>query len=122
MKETIEHLREGWHENVHRFEPGDDGGFLNGDIRRPRKEKVDWKKLVATAVRHINTKFMKIVDGLEGEIGNLTIDPTHVAGGTGVPIDLLVVELTHVDDDAEDIVVEEGKEEEEEEEEAEGVI
>jgi hypothetical protein len=33
-----------------------------------------------------------------------------VADGTGVPIDLLVVDLTHVDDDAEDIAVEEEEE------------
>ena len=129
MKETIEHLREGWHGNIHRFEQGDDGGLLNGDFTRPRKNKVDCKKLVATAVRYMNTKFMKIVDGLDGEIGNLTIDPTHVADGTGVPIDLLVVDLTRVDDDdndAEDtdIAMEEEKEEEkeEEEEEEEGAI
>jgi transposase len=119
MKETIEHLREGWHGNIHHFEPGDESKFLNGDYTRPRKNKVDCKKLVATAVKYMNTKFMNIVDGLEGEIGNLTIDPAYVADGTGIPIDLLVVDLTRVDD-SEDIDIEDFDMEEEEEEE--GVI
>jgi hypothetical protein len=54
----------------------------------------------------------------EREIGNLTIDPTHVADGTGIPIGLLVVDLTRVgdsdDNDVEDISMEEEEEEEEE--------
>jgi hypothetical protein len=45
------------------------------------------------------------------EIGNLTIDPTYVADGTGVPIDLLVVDLTRLEDDAEDIAMEDEEEE-----------
>jgi hypothetical protein len=55
---------------------------------------VDCSKLVATAVKYMYTQFMNICDSLEGQIGALEIDESYVPDSKGVPIDLLVVDLT----------------------------
>ena len=49
----------------------------------------------------MSKKFINICDGLEGRIGALEIDESYVPDGKGVPIDLLVVDLTRDEDPVE---------------------
>ena len=67
---------------------------LNNDITRPRKAPVNCAKLEQTAVEFMNNKFIKLCGGLDGVIGNLQIDQNHQPDLTGMPIDMLVVDLT----------------------------
>jgi len=52
MKETVEHLREGWHGNDHLFRPedGKENSYIPGNVRRRYKKAVDCRKLVAKAI------------------------------------------------------------------------
>jgi len=52
-----------------------------------------------------NTKFVKMTDGISGELGNLVVDENYEPPAATVPIDTLVLSLAggaNDDDDDED--------------------
>ena len=58
-------------------------------------------KLFKTSVRLANEKFIPMCAGITGEIGSLTVDPNHVPDTTGIPIDILMADLAHYNDENE---------------------
>jgi transposase len=88
MKQTVELVREGWYGNIQQWESGNQK-FRN-DYRRVRKEPVDCNALVMHSIEMANTMFIPLCEGLEGKLGDLTINSNHVPNWDGLPVDLLI--------------------------------
>ena len=90
LKQTVQHLRDGWYGTFNRFGPKDPH----------RNVAVDCSKLVAKSIDMANTKFIPRCEGLSGTIGNL--QDAEIAPDEPVvfPIDALVLDLTkeHAED------------------------
>ena len=98
MRETIDHLREGWYGNHHCQH--DVNGFVDGDYERRKKDPVDCAKLFRKVVRMINEKFIPMCVGISGTLGELTVDHDHIAERTGVPVDILIADLIRNDEES----------------------
>ena len=99
MKETVANLREGWYGNLHRFteqEARDPNACIDGDPEQKLKNPVNCLRLFEHAIKMANTKFVPLCAGISGTIGNLVIDEEHEANREGLPIDLLIIDLTKV--------------------------
>jgi hypothetical protein len=92
MKETVSHVREGWHGN----------GETYPVEHLYRKAPVDCGKLFQACVTAAGTKFIPLCEGISGTIGNLEIDPTYQEEEIDIPIDALVVDLARLHDEGDD--------------------
>ena len=103
MKCAVKDLRHGWCGNEHLFdeENADPNSKIpvvlwdvNGNPTRFKKP-VNCSKLVDTAIGFVNSKYINICDGIGGtDVDNLIIDNTCEPTTEGMPIDLLVIDLS----------------------------
>ena len=98
MYDTVEHLRDGWYGNDYRF----------ADVNNPPpyyvipKARVDCKLLFDHCVNNINTIATPVCPGIEGKIGALIVDPDHVRDNDDLPIDIFLLSIDAVLDEASD--------------------
>ena len=62
------------------------------------KHPVDCKKLWFTSLKYAGTIHVPICDGIDGTIGNLSVDDNHTNESHTLPIDTLVVNLVKDDE------------------------
>lgn len=58
------------------------------------KKPVDFSKLVATAAKFANEKYVPLCSGITGTVGALVVDLVHKKTTAGMPIDWFVFDLT----------------------------
>jgi hypothetical protein len=94
IKETINHLREGWYSNHQLFNESNKDAIIMSNYHIQSKQPVKCCKLYSKAIKMANKKFIPMCNGITGTIGSLVVDTTHVPVGSGIPIDMLIVDLT----------------------------
>lgn len=96
MVDTVEHLRDGWYGNDYKFAD---------PLKRPGyhvlpKARVDCGRLFDHCVNNINTIAIPVCRGLEGKIGALIVDPNFVRNTDALPVDIFLLGLDAVLDEA----------------------
>ena len=86
MQNVVKYLRESWHGNASTF------GVTDVKNKRP----VDCSKLWARIWSIAGTNCVPLCEGISGEIGKLEVYDSFRYESVNLPIDTLVVDLTHV--------------------------
>ena len=86
MQSVVKYLREAWYGNTSTFDVN------NVKHKRP----FDCRRLWARYLTITGTKFVPLCEGISGEIGNLEVDDLFRYESINLPIDTLVVDLTCV--------------------------
>ena len=84
MKDVVRRLQDGWYGNDHRLQPRD----------IEFKTKTRCEALVKKCRASGDKEYIPLCPGLEGRIGNLTVDEAHERDTSEIPIDSLVIDLT----------------------------
>jgi hypothetical protein len=92
MKDTVSHLRVGWHGNVHLFtdlgRPPDRRECVGDNKNHPHKKGADCEKLWLAMIKKTNEVFINMCPaGLSGTIGSLEDDGSYERQAVNVPID-----------------------------------
>ena len=83
MRDVVQSLREGWYGNGNTY-----------PVNHPlAKRLVDCRGLWRTCLNFAGTIYVKICDGITGEIGSLVVDETHTNELCDIPIDTLVLDF-----------------------------
>jgi hypothetical protein len=100
MKEVVQHVREGWYGTI---EGNNNNNNENNENNNPNilqppaeatKKAVDCRKLFEESIKKANSIFVPLCDGISGTIGALTIDDNHIPNRQGMPIDMVVMDVT----------------------------
>ena len=91
MKDVVRRLQDGWYGNEHQLQPTD-VQYRTG---------ITCKGLVSKAIEAGNNEYIPLCPGINGRIGELTIDHTHKHDTSKIPVDSFVVDITK------DIILEE---------------
>ena len=86
MQNVMKYLCEVWY--------GNDGTFDVNDVTN--KHLVDCRKLWARCLTINGTKFVPLYEGISSEVRNLEVDDSFRYESIDLPIDTLVIDLTHV--------------------------
>jgi transposase len=102
MKEVVKYVREGWYGSINNDYNNENN---NPNILPPTpvaatKNAVNCCKLFEESIKKANSIFVPLCEGISGTIGALTIDNNHVPNRQGMPIDMVVMDVTR------DLVVE----------------
>ena len=96
MVDVVRALRVGWY--------GNKTEFLECHLKY--KHPIDCNKLWQTSLKYAGTIYVPIFDGINGTIGNLSVDDNHTDESHTLPIDTLVLNLAkndEVDDNIGDV-------------------
>ena len=99
MRKTVDHLRHGWYGNLHLFDhkeqtqQGPMYKTIDGEML-PRKRPVNCAGLVRTSVNFMNNKFISLCEDLSGTIDDLTYNDEYKPVTEGMPIDMILLDLS----------------------------
>ena len=109
MKQTVQHVHEGWYGNLHLLPHYDSNNLIDnqpmllaGNHEVQVKKPVDCMKLFETSVRQANEKFVPMCMGLSGTMGSLTVDENHEPDRNGIPIDIIMADINNFDEISDD--------------------
>jgi hypothetical protein len=105
MRQTIKHLREGWYGNLSLFQESQGEAVSINNYEIQPKDPVDCNKLFRKSIKMANEKFIPMCEGITGCIGSLLIDRDHIPNQTGMPIDMLIVDLTRFNNEEENEII-----------------
>lgn len=101
MRDTVDHLRWGWYGNKHLFNMPPDTPSTKfppyvkvGKAKVRYRNPVDCSGLVRKALKFANGKYLSIADGISGTIDNLEVDSSYKCTTEGMPIDMILIDLT----------------------------
>jgi hypothetical protein len=99
MKEVVKHVREGWYGTIENDNNNNENNENNNPNILPQpietmKKAVDCRKLFEASIKKANTIFVPLCEGISGTMGNLIIDDNHVPNRQGMPIDMVVMDVT----------------------------
>ena len=84
LKDVVNRLQDGWY--------GNDDHLPTTDIEYTRGTTCEG--LVKKAIDAMDKEFIPLCPGIQGQIGRLTVDETHVRDTSEIPIDSFVIDLT----------------------------